>query len=172
MEVLIADYGCVILLLIILFICWIRGKDRKRYLNKQEQNNKFRYTKLIESNDSNQHNASDFSEYSYIIIQLNRNGQVLQKKGINIDNGGRFTIGNSQKCDMCIEDNSIDELQSIISKDNKGMFLINNSMLCKLYYDRKIVRQVDIADGTLIFLGNYIYKFREVRHESKIQTVE
>ena len=73
---------------------------------------------------------------------------------------------------MCIEDNSIDELQSIISKDNKGMFLINNSMLCKLYYDRKIVRQVDIADGTLIFLGNYIYKFREVRHESKIQTVE
>ena len=80
MEVLIADYGCVILLLIILFICWIRGKDRKRYLNKQEQNNKFRYTKLIESNDSNQHNASDFSEYSYIIIQLNRNGQVLQKK--------------------------------------------------------------------------------------------
>ena len=28
------------------------------------------------------------------------------------------------------------------------------------------------ADGTLIFLGNYIYKFREVRHESKIQTVE
>ena len=172
MEVLIADYGCVILLLIILFICWIRGKDRKRYLNKQEQNNKFRYTKLIESNDSNQHNASDFSEYSYIIIQLNRNGQVLQKKGINIDNGGRFTIGNSQKCDMCIEDNSIDELQSIISKDNKGMFLINNSMLCKLYYDRKSVRQVDIADGTLIFLGNYIYKFREVRHESKIQTVE
>lgn len=172
MEVLIADYGCVILLLIILFICWIRGKDRKRYLNKQEQNNKFRYTKLIESNDSNQHNASDFSEYSYIIIQLNRNGQVLQKKGINIDNGGRFTIGNSQKCDMCIEDNSIDELQSIISKDNKGMFLINNSMLCKLYYDRKIIRQVDIADGTLIFLGNYIYKFREVRHESKIQTVE
>lgn len=172
MEVLIGDYGCVILLLIILFICWIRGKDRKRYLNKQEQNNKFRYTKLIESNDSNQHNASDFSEYSYIIIQLNRNGQVLQKKGINIDNGGRFTIGNSQKCDMCIEDNSIDELQSIISKDNKGMFLINNSMLCKLYYDRKIVRQVDIADGTLIFLGNYIYKFREVRHESKIQTVE
>lgn len=172
MEVLIADYGCVILLLIILFICWIRGKDRKRNLNKQEQNNKFRYTKLIESNDSNQHNASDFSEYSYIIIQLNRNGQVLQKKGINIDNGGRFTIGNSQKCDMCIEDNSIDELQSIISKDNKGMFLINNSMLCKLYYDRKIVRQVDIADGTLIFLGNYIYKFREVRHESKIQTVE
>lgn len=172
MEVLIADYGCVILLLIILFICWIRGKDRKRYLNKQEENNKFRYTKLIESNDSNQHNASDFSEYSYIIIQLNRNGQVLQKKGINIDNGGRFTIGNSQKCDMCIEDNSIDELQSIISKDNKGMFLINNSMLCKLYYDRKSVRQVDIADGTLIFLGNYIYKFREVRHESKIQTVE
>ena len=157
---------------IFIFICWIRGKDRKRYLNKQEQNNKFRYTKLIESNDSNQHNASDFSEYSYIIIQLNRNGQVLQKKGINIDNGGRFTIGNSQKCDMCIEDNSIDELQSIISKDNKGMFLINNSMLCKLYYDRKIVRQVDIADGTLIFLGNYIYKFREVRHESKIQTVE
>ena len=172
MEVLIADYGCVILLLIILFICWIRGKDRKRYLNKQEQNNKFRYTKLIESNDSNQYNASDFSEYSYIIIQLNRNGQVLQKKGINIDNGGLFTIGNSPKCDMCIEDNSIDELQSIISKDNKGMFLINNSMLCKLYYDRKIVRQVDIADGTLIFLGNYIYKFREVRHESKIQTVE
>ena len=172
MEVLIADYGCVMLLLIILFICWIRGKDRKRYLNKQEQNNKFRYTKLIESNDSNQHNASDFSEYSYIIIQLNRNGQVLQKKGINIDNGGRFTIGNSQKCDMCIEDDSIDELQSIISKDNKGMFLINNSMLCKLYYDRKSVRQVDIADGTLIFLGNYIYKFREVRHESKIQTVE
>ena len=172
MEVLIADYGCVILLLIILFICWIRGKDRKKHLNKQEQNNKFRYTKLIESNDSNQHNASNLSEYAYIIIQLNRNGQVLQKKGINIDNGGRFTIGNSQKCDMCIEDNSIDELQSIISKDNKGMFLINNSMLCKLYYDRKIIRQVDIADGTLIFLGNYIYKFREVRHESKIQTVE
>lgn len=172
MEVLIANYGCVMLLLIILFICWIHGKNRKRHLNKQEQNNKFRYTKLIESNDSNQHNASNLSEYAYIIIQLNRNGQVLQKKGINIGNGGRFTIGNSQKCDMRIEDNSIDELQIIISKDNKGMFLINNSMLCKLYYDRKSVRQVDIADGTLIFLGNYIYKFREVRHESKIQTVE
>lgn len=172
MEVLIANYGCVMLLLIILFICWIRGKDRKKYLNKQEQNNKFRYTKLIESNDSNQYNASNLSKYAYIIIQLNRNGQVLQKKGINIGNGGRFTIGNSQKCDMRIEDNSIDELQIIISKDNKGMFLINNSMLCKLYYDRKSVRQVDIADGTLIFLGNYIYKFREVRHESKIQTVE
>ncbi|MBM6739261.1 hypothetical protein H7U36_14330 [Faecalicatena fissicatena] len=136
------------------------------------QHNKFKYTKLTESNDGYQYNASNLSEYAYIIIQLNRNGQVLQKKGINIDNGGRFTIGNSQKCDMCIEDNSIDELQSIISKDNKGMFLINNSMLCKLYYDRKSVRQVDIADGTLIFLGNYIYKFREVRHESKIQTVE
>lgn len=38
MEVLIADYGCVILLLIILFICWIRGKDRKRYLNKHVNN--------------------------------------------------------------------------------------------------------------------------------------
>lgn len=172
MEVLVANYGCVMLLLIILFICWIRGKDRKRYLNRQEQNNKFRYTKLIESNDCNQYNASNLSEYVYKIIQLNRNGQVIQNKIIDIGNKGRFTIGRSSKCDMRIEDNSIDELQIIISKDDKGMFLINNSMLCELYYDRKSVRQVDIADGILIFLGNYIYKFREVRHERKLQTVK
>ena len=168
MEVLIANYGCVMLLLIILFIYWIRGKDRNRYLNKQEQHNKFKSMELTERNDGYQYKTSNPFEYTFKIIQLNRNGQVIQKKVIDIGNNGRFTIGRSQQCDMRIEDNSIDELQIIISKDNKGMFLINNSMLCKLYYDRKNVRQVDIADGTLIFLGNYIYKFREVRHESKI----
>lgn len=170
MEVMIENYGCVILLLILLLIYWICEKNRKRY--KQTQQNKFKYTKLVESDDSYRYKASNSSEYVYKIIQLNRKGQVIQNKIIDISNKGRFTIGRSSKCDMHIEDNSIDELQIIISKDDKGMFLINNSMLCELYYDRKSVRQVDIADGILIFLGNYIYKFREVRHERKLQTVK
>lgn len=95
MEIIIKNYGCVMLLLIILFIYWIRRKDRNRYLNKQKQHNKFKSMELTESNDCYQYKTLNPFEYTYKIIQLNRNGQVIQKKVIDIGNNvsipGGFT---------------------------------------------------------------------------------
>lgn len=172
MGALMENYGFVIILIVFLFVYRVYAIVNKAILNNHKKQYKLDFKEVDNDNTNHQYKELIPSDCTYNIIQLNRRGKVIQKKIFHISNGERFTLGTSQKCDMRIEDNSIDELQIIISKDNKGMFLINNSMLCKLYYDRKSVRQVDIADGTLIFLGNYIYKFREVRHESKIQTVE
>ena len=158
MGALMENYGFVIILGVVLFVYRVYAIVNKVIFS----NHKLDFNELNNDNTDHQYKELMSPDCTYIIIQLNRKGKVIQKKTFHISNGERFTLGTSQKCDMCIEDKSIDELQIIISKDEKGMFLINNSTVCKLYYDRKSVGQVDIVDGTLIFLGNYIYKFSEV----------